>query len=61
MAYIVKVCWDGGYNETYSDVESFDARGGFLFMYHLNKKGDTVPFRIFSAIDVNHFEVEEGE
>jgi len=59
MAYKVKVCWDGGYEETYPDVEGIDARGGFLFMYHLNKKGATVPFRIFSAVDVNHFEVEE--
>ena len=61
MVYRVKVCWDGGFNETLEDIESFEARDGFIFLYSTGKKGSVVPFRIYSNRDVLHFEVEETE
>lgn len=61
MVYRVKVCWDGGYTETLEDIESFEARDGFIFLYTEGKQGGDVPFRIYSNRDVLHFEVEETE
>lgn len=48
MAYRVTVCWDGGCTETFEGVEGVEARGSYLFMYNVGKRGVVVPFIIIS-------------